>query len=244
MLSFCKGTPCRDMAAKNSVKEFVSDSFFHLYTRGVEKREVFLDEQDYNVFLSYLKTYVLPKDAEALRAILASPKIPWKMKDQALKLLRLNNFAEEIELLAYCLMPNHFHLMVKQKSFDAIDRFMNSLNTRYAIYFNKKYKRVGVLFQDVYKAVRVVSDEQLLHLSRYIHRNPLPILQGDPLQTYRYSSYPEYIGIRSTGWLKPQFIKDYFSVRKYRNSYKSFVEQTETNGWRTIEKYCIDFSEV
>ena len=146
-------------------------------------------------------------------------------KDKALKLLRLNNFSGDISFISYCLMPNHFHLLVKQKNATTIDTFMNSLCTRYAMYFNKKYKRVGVLFQDHYKAVRVASDEQLLHLSRYIHRNPIKLLQGGPLQSYSYSSYQEYLGLRSSSWVASHLILDYFRKNKNASeSYRSFVE--------------------
>ena len=164
------------MPAKNSIKEFISDSYYHLYNRGVEKRLIFQDEQDYSVFISYLKTYLVPKDLELINQTFSNPNSSPKDKDKALKLLRLNNFSKEIDLLVYCLMPNHFHLLVHQKSENSIDRFTNSIFTRYSMYFNKKYKRVGPLFQGLYKAVRVGSEEQLLWLSRYIHLNPKELL--------------------------------------------------------------------
>ena len=174
------------MPAKNSVKEFVSDSYYHIYNRGVEKRIIFKDEQDHAVFLSYLMTYLLPKDEVALRAVIANPGSTSKEKDKALKALRLNNFADSITLIAYCLMPNHFHLLVKQTEEMTIDSFMQSFCTRFSLYFNRKYRRVGPLFQGLYKAVRIVSDEQLLQLSRYIHRNPISLAsQGTSCEAIR-----------------------------------------------------------
>ena len=171
------------MPAKNSIKTYTENGYYHLYNRGVEKRTIFQGEQDYAVFLSYLKTYLMPKNEDDLRQKLADPTISYKEKENIIKLLRLNNFADEITLIAYCLMPNHFHFLVKQNSANGIDRFMNSLGTRYTMYFNRKYKRVGSLYQDVYKAVMVGSDEQLLHLTRYIHRNPVPSgSKGDALR--------------------------------------------------------------
>ena len=104
------------MPAKNSVKNYVENSYYHLYNRGVEKRIIFQDSQDYAVFLNYLKEYLLPKDEQNLRNKLTDPNISYKEKDKIIKLLRLNNFTDEIILIAYCLMPNHFHLLVKQKS--------------------------------------------------------------------------------------------------------------------------------
>ena len=172
------------MPAKNSRKIYKENGFYHLYNRGVEKRSIFEDKQDYSVFLLYLKSYLLPKNVDALQEMLSDKNSTWNEKRLILKQLRLNNFNKEISLLAYCLMPNHFHFIVKQTAPDSIDRFINSLNTRYVMYFNKKYDRVGPLFQGVYKAVVVETDEQLLYLSGYIHRNPLgsgsnAILQGE-----------------------------------------------------------------
>lgn len=212
------------MPSKYTIREFYPDSFYHIYNRGVEKRKIFMDPQDYGVFLSYLKTYLIPKDEEQLRNKLQDGSVPWTEKDKILKLLRLNNFSEEIDFVAYCLMPNHFHLLLRQRDISAIRKFMNSLCTRYSMYFNRKYKRVGGLFQDEYRAVRVNSEEQLLHLSRYIHRNPIPLLQGAPLQDFLYSSYQEYLGLKQTSWVKSDAILDNFSVNSKPLSYQAFVE--------------------
>ncbi len=216
------------MPAKNSQKLYVKKGYYHLYNRGVEKRNLFQDAQDYGVFLSYLKDYLMPKDETSLRLRLADPAVPWSEKDKILKALHLNNFSDEITLLCYCLMPNHFHFMVHQNSAETIDRFTNSLGTRYTMYFNKKYKRVGPLYQGVYKAVLIESDEHLLHLSRYIHRNPLA-LQGVALQTLSQqpSSYADYIGERKIAWVHPESILDHFSSSSPQRSYQSFVEQID-----------------
>ena len=229
------------MAAKNSVKEFVPDSYYHLYNRGVEKRTIFLDEQDSTVFLSYLKTYLLPKDEDALHAILVNSEKSSREKDQTLKLLRLNNFSETLTLLAYCLMPNHFHFLIKQKEADTIDRFMNSLGTRYSTYFNRKYRRVGGLFQGVYKAVRVISGEQLLHLFRYIHRNPIVLASQDhPLRSYTYSSYHQYLGLTHADWIHPEDILGYFP-KSQKRGIQEFVEgPSNGDGAIMIAKLVID----
>lgn len=161
------------MASKNSRKSYVEQGYYHIYNRGVEKRHIFLDPQDYGVFLSYLKEYLSPKDEKALSEKLSDPSISAQERDKTLKLLKRNNFYNEILLLAFCLMPNHFHLLIKQSNALSIDKFMNSLALRYVIYFNRKYKRTGGLFQDVYKAVSIETDEQFLHLTRYIHQKPL-----------------------------------------------------------------------
>lgn len=216
------------MASKNSVKLYIDNGYYHIYNRGVEKRIIFHDAQDYAVFLSYLKSYLTPKKEDELRNQLNNPSLSSLQRDNILKELKLNNFYEEITLLSYCLMPNHFHLLVKQKSANSLDRFMNSLSTRYVMYFNRKYKRVGPLYQDVYKAVLIESDSQLLYLTSYIHRNPLGLqevaLQGDPLQK-QPSSYKEYIGLRKTEWVNPNEVLSHFSKSNPSLSYESFVKQ-------------------
>lgn len=216
------------MPAKNRIKSYVANSYYHIYNRGVEKRTIFENKQDIGVFLSYLKEYLLPKDEEKLRLRLADSSTSIKEKDSILKRLRLNNFSNSISLLCYCLMPNHFHLLVKQHTTDAIDLLINSLGTRYTMYFNRKYKRVGPLYQGVYKAVLIGTDEQLLHLSRYIHRNPLS-LKGQALQTLSEppSSYADYLNLRTTGWLQSDEILSNFSTIYPNLTYRSFVEQTD-----------------
>lgn len=216
------------MASKNSVKPYVKNGIYHIYNRGVEKRSIFVDAMDYSVFLDYLKTYLLPKDKN-LSDKLTYPNLDPGERQKILKALRMNNFHGEISLVAYCLMPNHFHLLIKQNEANSIDRFMNSFLTRYVMYFNKKYKRVGPLFQDVYKAVLVESDEQLLHLTAYIHRNPVHY-EGDPLYESLHkwpSSYADYIGIRQTEWLESKEILAYFSENNPSLSYRGFVETYE-----------------
>jgi len=231
------------VAAKNSRKTYADHGYYHIYNRGVEKRHIFLDPQDYGVFLSYLKEYLSPKDEKALFARLSKPNVSPQEKDKILKLLRLNNFYNEIFLLAYCLMPNHFHLLIKQSSALSIDKFMNSLALRYVIYFNRKYNRTGGLFQDVYKAVSVTTDEQLLYLSRYIHQNPLdrnklPKKGSLDDSLSQPSSYPEYLDQRKTNWITTDEIVSYFSKTNPKSSYRSFVEQTEDIS--LIQKLLID----
>lgn len=217
------------MPSKNSIKLYADNCYYHIYNRGVEKRLIFQDLQDYIVFLSYLKDYLLPKDEKGLSDQLSNPEISYKERDHILKLLRLNNFAEEITLITFCLMPNHFHFLVNQKHFQSIDKFMNSLATRYSMYFNRKYKRVGSLYQDVYKAVLVTTDEQILHLTRYIHKQALA-LQGDAWERgmeEQPSSYLDYVGKRKTEWVEPNEILQFFSRTNPNLSYESFVKEQE-----------------
>ncbi|MEX2012998.1 MAG: transposase [Candidatus Levyibacteriota bacterium] len=190
------------MPAKNSVKQFVENGYYHLYNRGVEKRDIFLDEQDYAVFLSYIKQYLDLSGSDP------------------------HPLANDIRLLAFCLMPNHFHLLAKQSSINGITKLMRAISTNYVMYFNKKYERVGTLFQGKYKAAQVDNDSYLLHLSRYIHLNPYP---GSDPKYYNYSSYKYYLGTRNASWIKTEEILDYFKTAKRVGakdylSYESFIE--------------------
>ena len=238
------------MPAKNSIKIYMEDSYYHIYNRGVEKKPIFYDEQDSTVFNSYLSNYLLPKDEIKLRSRLSDPGVSSREKDRILRLLKLSNFYDEITLTAYSLMPNHFHFLVKQKSATSIDKFMNSLGIRYAMYFNRKYQRVGPIFQDVYKAVLIETEPQLLYLTKYIHRNSLEIFpspksgtQVDLLRAYasQPSSYPEYLGLRKTEWVHPEEILSYFSRSNPTLSYQNFAEANDnTDILESLEKIAID----
>jgi len=225
------------MPAKNSRKQYIEQSYYHLYNRGVEKRLIFMDRQDYPVFLSYLKEYLTFKDKNELYDKLNDPDISYKERDKIIKLLRLNNFYNEITLVAYCLMPNHFHLLIKQNRPETIDVFMNSLCTRYSMYFNRKYKRVGSLYQDVYKAVLVTSEEQLLHLSCYIHRQAICINKKQE-RIIHPCSYPEYLGKRKTSWIHPELILGRFKEDTSQLSYQVFVKQAQESNF--IHKLTIE----
>ncbi len=215
------------MPSKHTIKTYVPNTYYHLFNRGVEKRTIFQDKQDYVVFLSYLKLYLSPLTTIDRRHHRHQPIL----QGTSLSVIkppsrRPKNYHQQINLLAYCLMPNHFHLMVHQTNKDDINHFMRSLLTKYSMYFNKKYDRVGPLFQGRYKAVRVTSEEQFLYLSKYIHRNPLSILKKQPLKSYEYSSYPNYLGLRKQTWLQPQKILSSFSQINPNKSYQNFVEES------------------
>lgn len=211
------------MPGKNALKIYIRDGYYHVYNRGVEKRIIFQDDQDYKVFLTYLKEALSPPpDPSTL-------KKEFSLRRQSFKGIprQPKNYLGEIELLAFCLMPNHFHLLIKQKSNNSMEKFARSLLTRYSKYFNKRYERVGPLFQGRYKAVLVREDPHLLHLSRYIHLNPSEYtndLEG------AYSSYSQYLGKTKAEWVKPETILSFFDQAtkdflKETNTYKDFVEK-------------------
>ena len=211
------------MPAKNALKTYTEGGYYHVYNRGVNKRTIFKDAQDSTVFLSYLKTYLLAKDVDMLNKMLSSPDSSPKEKNHALNLLHLNNFQGRITLLAYCLMSNHFHFLISQTGRQDMETFMKSLMTRYLKYFNYRHGRVGPLFQGRYKAVLISSDEQLLYLTRYIHRNPFEL--PETLRDQQPSSYRVYLGQMKQEWVQPSVVLANFAPSGF-NSYQSFVEST------------------
>ena len=216
------------MPAKNALKTYIESSYYHLYNPGVNKGEIFLDDQDYKTFLSYLQLYLsLPNlQGESLKVS------PTRV---------LKNYAEQVKLLAYCLLPNHFHLLIWQKEAENINFFMRSLGTKYVRYFNSKYKRIGTIFQGVYKAVLVSSEEQLVYLSKYIHRNPIQLLPTRTLLVgYKYSSYGNYLNLFNQNWINKDEILELFSKTNQINSYQSFVEETDERDLPTIKSILIE----
>lgn len=220
------------MPSKNRIKTYVSDSYYHIYNRGVEKRIIFEDDEDYTVFLACLKLYLdPPKPVDRRFSITLQGPSPTDTSTQIYAPCRQpNNHYGKVELVAYCLMPNHFHLCIKQADRRDMDHFMRSLATKYAMYFNKKYARVGSLFQGRYKAVLIETEEQFTYLTKYIHQNPLKLAsykdRPRQLGQYSFSSYPNYLKLRHQSWINPENILTYFSFSNPHNSYQNFVEES------------------
>lgn len=192
------------MPSKNIVKEFAPDQYYHLYNRGVEKREIFLDNQDYIVFIGLLKKYLSGID------------------DNRTNRHKFDNLAEHVNLLAYCLMPNHIHLLLYQRTEDGITKLMRRVMTGYVMYFNEKYQRVGSLFQGRYKASHVNEDGYLHHISRYIHMNP------EDYNKWPYSSLRYYTTAnKKPRWLNTKTIMKLFD--NDINQYRQFLQDYETH---------------
>ena len=214
------------MPSKNAIKTYVENGYYHVYNRGVEKRTIFQDREDYSKFLYFIKIYLTPLEE-------LSKEFPL-LRSNLVK----NNLSGEVELLALCLMPNHFHLLIKQNTKVGMTKFLRQLNTSYSMYFNKRHERVGPLFQGRFKAANVETDEYLLHLSRYIHLNPLA--RGASLDEFDWSSYLYYLGKKEpVSWLNTNFISEYFNNSKRGFSYKDFVEDyvdsTPLDSYLTID---------
>ncbi len=223
------------MPAKNAIKEYEAGGYYHIYNRGVNKQTIFEDEKDYKTLLSFLEFYLTPAvdlQGESLKEEISPSRI-------------LKNYFGEITLLAYCLMPNHFHLMVKQNSEHGIDGFMRSLSTKYVRYYNTRNERIGPLFQGPYKAVRIENEYQFVYLSKYIHRNPMDIFtfKESPrrLFEYKFSSYGNYLHLFSQTWVNTAEILSLFSDLRKSASYQTFVEYGEPDDITIISPLTIDF---
>ena len=170
---------------------FFEGGYYHIYSRGSEKRQIFLDRADYQRFLKRLEEY----------------------KDK-----------HDVSVLCYCLMPNHYHLLIKQNTQESISHFIYRLNLAYAMYFNKRYERVGPLFQGRFKAKNVSSDEYLVHLSRYIHLNPLSPAQTN-VENYPWSSLQIYLERKNDDLVDLDLIKSYFGFEGQVEKYLKFIKE-------------------
>lgn len=224
------------MPSRNVRKYYIENGIYHVYNRGVDKRIIFVDGADYKFFLYILKSYILPLEEQKRLKMVKEGEV-----------LKRGYFAGKIEILAYALMPNHYHFLVRQTGKHDISEFMRSVMTTYVSYFNDKYDRGGHLFQGVYRAVLVENDDYLLHLSRYIHLNPARN-RSDLSQkklVNQYTSYGDYVGERKSGWVMPGFVLDFFTkmgkAGLYEaNSYESFVHDLEIDEHDYLGHYALD----
>lgn len=219
--------------------ELVLDNIYHIYNRGVEKRLLFLDNGDYSRFIQGLAIF---NDVE--------PALNFKYKID-----KVENSTEKkkplVDILSFCLMPNHFHLLIKQKEDAGITRFMRKLCVGYANYFNLKYQRVGSLFQGKFKSVLIDSESQFVHIPYYIHSNPLGLIfpdwknQGikeskkalDFLGSYKWSSYRDYIGKCNFPFIvRKDLLNEYFgSELEYEKEFSSFIKDSNFSTINTID---------
>lgn len=208
---------------------FDPNLYYHIYNCGVEKRDVFVTERDYQRFLetidfylhdqriSYIQFQELGKEAK---------RIYIQLNPKGLETLR-------VRLVCYCLMPNHFHFLLKPIRGDGISRFISDIANSYTRYFNIKNERVGVLLQGVFKSKEISSEESLLQVARYIDLNPVNSSKTNPDGTlkpedYPFSSYGNWV---TASFLDPKGLEiDYSEVLKLvklaggPSGYKEFVE--------------------
>ncbi len=221
---------------------FVEDEIYHIYNRGVEKRNIFLEDKDYLRFIHDLFEF---NDENSAKNIIyyfnqkQSKKAfssDIKSKRKPRKLL--------VEILIFTLMPNHFHLILKQKKENGIVKFMQKMGIGYSMYFNKRYKRVGGLFQGRFKAIVINKESHFEHLPFYIHANPLKNV-GDRnfeiLEKYRWSSFLDYIGKKNfPSVTSRELFLDFFGgEEKYLKQTKQWVKEREKN-FKKIKKITLE----
>jgi len=176
---------------------FAPGEFYHIYNRGTEKRKIFLSARDHERFLSLL---YLANGEE---------RVDMKRQGRTLSELMLQDKGKKlVEVCAYCLMPNHFHLILKEIDEGGISKFMQQIITGYTMYFNKNYERSGALFQGKFKSEHAKNDRYLKYLIAYLHLNPIKLFDSNWkengirdrkraekfLDGYIYSSFLDYCG--------------------------------------------------
>ena len=205
---------------------FVPGEFYHIYNRGTDKRKIFMSRSDRNRFLALL--------------YLANQDDPVDLKLQGPTLLEITERTGTplVEIVAYCLMPNHFHLLIRELEEGGISKFMQKLTTGYTMYFNKWNERNGALFQGRFKATHVADDRYLRYLISYIHLNPIKLIEPKwkevgitdktyaehYLENYVESSYLDYLGKRRLEGmiLAREALPEYFSSGA---DFKTFVTE-------------------
>ncbi|MFC1646957.1 transposase [Patescibacteria group bacterium] len=215
---------------------FVNSYVYHIYNRGVEKRTIYSSKRDYDRHISTLDYY-----RHLDIPFKYSKFITSNAKQKSIIINDLEISPKSIDVLAYCLMPNHFHLLIRQNTDNGISNFIRKTSNSYAKYFNTKNDRVGPLFQNTFKSVWIENDEQLLHVSRYIHLNPVvsSLKTTEELLSYPWSSLIHYVSSNNNSLVSTDEILSFFKSPK---SYNKFVfDQADfTNKLRSLESLTLE----
>ena len=197
----------------------INGQFYHVLNRGINSQKIFNCDRDYWQFIERVKYY--RNNNLPLRYAHFSD-LSLEVKNDLLNQLNGNgDFMASI--VAYCLMPNHFHIVVKQLVDDGVKNYLRLVSDSFAHYFNIKNDRGGPLFESRFKAVRIEKDAQLLHVVRYIHLNPYSsylVKNLEDLGQYPFSSFPEYIGKAKKEICQKRLVLDHFKIY---GKYKEFV---------------------
>ena len=197
----------------------VTGEIYHVFNRGIDGRTTFSAKKEFERSKELLRfyqwsglsvRYSVFGEWDTVRQVDFFKKIRSKSKPL-------------VGILAYCLMPNHFHLLVRQEIDGGISKFLSNFQNSYTRYFNTKNRRIGSLFLDQFKGVRIEEENQLLHVSRYIHLNPFTsfvVRTLDELETYPWSSLREYLGSDTTQICQKQML---LGLIKRKTSFRSFV---------------------
>lgn len=192
--------------------KLTSGNIFHIFDRGVNKQKIFFSEEDYRRFLQVATHYLTSK-----RQFSHSKK---PISDTVSEMAEIAKIDPKVEVLGYCLMPNHFHLLVKQLVDRGITWYLQHVINSYSHYIHTKHKRTGPLFEGPFKNVLIETDEQLIHVSRYIHLNPIVSGLTKDLDDYLWTSYSSYISDEKDPMCKTKTILGYFKNKK---EYRQFV---------------------
>lgn len=187
---------------------FVNGQYYHIYNRGTEKRTIFEKQWDYSRLIKTVQYYQLTGPKPKLSRFLLS------------SIFKPDTDKKIVDIICYCLMPNHFHFLIKQLKDGGITEFIGKLSNSYTKYYNVKYNRVGPLLQGEFKAVLIESDDQLIHTSRYIHLNPITSFLVKDLSKYKWSSYNEYIKTSNKSTCEKENILNLFNSS---NDYEKFI---------------------
>ncbi|MCX7928828.1 MAG: hypothetical protein N2558_04060 [Patescibacteria group bacterium] len=208
------------MPAKNILRVKNEGVILHVYNEGIEKKEIFPDEEDRNTFVKYLSEYLSPASEETTKKAFFVNGRTYLGKIRMPK-----NYYKKVALLCYCIKPKSFNLIVEQLSANSVERFVRSLCTRYSMYFNKKYARTGTLFRGPYKSIQINNSSDLYLLSRYL--NSIDI-------NHPKNSLAEYIGEKTTPWISTQKILNSISedIQKAYAQYAFDIKQ----GFSNLEK--------
>ena len=222
--------------------KFSNDNYYHIYNRGTEKRQIFLDNSDYARFIHYLYEFNDEKFDHNISRKIEEGRASFIQRQRELL----------VEIITFCLMPNHFHLILRQIKENGIIKFMQRLGTGYAMYFNKKNQRTGYLFQGTFKPILIENDNYLTYLSRYQHINPVELIEpnwkregikdwekvNNFLENYRWSSYLDYIGVKNFPSLtNREIINSHFQAE---GSYKNFINQWLNKDLETIKEIVLE----
>lgn len=198
----------------------VAGECYHLFNRGVNREKIFFERENYMFFLRRLRKHLLGETQNSE---------VWKTSEF---------WTPEVStsIIAYCLMPNHFHLLVQPHS-DQLSRQMQRLCISYTKAVNKRYRRVGPLLQGQFQAVQVGRNDYLLHLTRYIHLNPVEAGQVERTQDWEFSSYRDYIGLRQGTLATPDAVLSQFPGP---GAYQEFVNSYTADDKKTIDHLLFD----
>ena len=194
----------------------VTNEIYHVFNRGVASQPTFFNKRDYDRALESFFYYQNSKPPIKYSRFLS---LPVKQRTEILQdLSKKKNYL--VEIISYCLMPNHFHFLLRQIQEECIAKFMSNFTNIYTRYINTKLERAGPLFTGKFKSVRIETQKQLLHVSRYIHLNPYTsfvVKSFEGLQKYHYSSFPEFIGRTSLALCsKEDVLVDFKTIKQYK----------------------------